>query len=112
MDNINADPTTTYLADNRLSERSFSLVKYKESINAGLITENLWEAAITKASATSSWLLNKPRDDQLRLVWKAMKAREQTRRESKAERDRNLLLFAENYNLEEELESEFQDDCS
>lgn len=115
MDRVNAEPTETYTADNRISERSFSLVKFKESINAGLITENLIEAAITKASSTSFWLLNKPRDEQLRLVWRAMRERDENRRESLQERDRNLLMFAENDNIQDESEydNEFHadDDC-
>jgi hypothetical protein len=115
MDRVNAEPTETYTADNRISERSFSLVKFKESINAGLITENLIEAAITKASSTSSWLLTKPRDEQLRLVWRAMRKRDENRRESLQDRDRNLLMFAENDNIQDESEfdNEFHadDDC-
>ena len=33
--NVNASPTDTYSSDNRISERSFSLVKFNESVNHG-----------------------------------------------------------------------------
>ena len=71
MTNVNASPTDTYSSDNRISERSFSLVKFKESVNHGLLTENLWTIAIAKASSTSSWLVNKAKEEQMRLLWKA-----------------------------------------
>ena len=86
-----APPTDTYSSDNRISERSFSLVKFKESVNHGLLTENLWQIAIAKGSSTSSWLLNRRKEDELRLIWKAMRTKEHNRRESIQARDNNLL---------------------
>ena len=110
MTNVNAFPTDTYSSDNRISERSFSLVKFKESVNHGLLTENLWTIAIAKASSTSSWLVNKPKEEQMRLLWKANRAKEQNRRESMQVRDNNLLLFAANNNIGEEPDEVFSDD--
>jgi hypothetical protein len=105
-----ASPTDTYSSDNRISERSFSLVKFKESVNHGLLTENLWQIAIAKASSTSSWLLNRPKEEQLRLIWRAMRTKEQNRRESIQARDNNLLQFAQNNNIGEEPDEVFSDD--
>jgi hypothetical protein len=105
-----ASPTDTYSSDNRISERSFSLVKFKESVNHGLLTENLWQIAIDKASSTSSWLLNRPKEEQLRLIWRAMRTKEQNRRESIQARDNNLLQFAQNNNIGEEPDEVFSDD--
>ena len=110
MSNVNASPTDTYSSDNRISERSFSLVKFKESVNHGLITENLWTIAIAKASGTSSWLVNKPKEEQMRLIWQAMRAKERYRRESIQARDNNLLQFAQNNNIGEEPDEVFTDD--
>ena len=105
-----ASPTDTYSSDNRISERSFSLVKFKESVNHGLLTENLWQIAIAKASSTSSWLLNRPKEEQLRLIWRAMRTKEQNRRESIQARDNNLLQFAQNNNIGEKPDEVFSDD--
>ena len=110
MARVNAAPTDTYSSDNRISERSFSLVKFKESVNHGLVTENLWTIAIAKASSTSNWLVNKPKEEQTRLIWKAMREKNKNRRESIQARDNNLLQFAMNNNIDEDPSEVFTDD--